>query len=250
MADLRKPIPKVEFLSDKLPVTEPSDEPMVCMNDRFICNSWYSKWPERGGEPLPGSSPYIKCRRTVFGMLEKAEAMLPEGYRFMIYDAYRPIEVQQALWDHYKAMKAEEFPDATPEEIDRQTLFCVSLPSYDIRLPSLHNTGGAVDLTIIGPDGKELDMGCGFDEFSERSWTRYYEPGEAGGGVSDTARDNRRMLFNVMTEAGFTNFPAEWWHYDYGDEKWGLYTGNAPIYGGNLNGPGDRPTVRPDCFGV
>jgi hypothetical protein len=38
-----------------------------------------------------------------------------------------------------------------------------------------------------------------------------------------------------MTEVGFTNFPAEWWHFDYGDEKWGLFTDNAPVYGGILD---------------
>ena len=157
------------------------------------------------------------------------------GYRLKIYDAYRPVSVQQSLWDYYRAKKAEQFPDATPEEIDYQTLFCVSFPSYNILLPSLHNTGGAVDLTIVGPDGEELDMGCGFDEFSNRAWTTYYEDGEEGEGVNDVARDNRRMLYNVMTEVGFTNFPAEWWHFDYGDEKWGLFTDNAPIYGGVLD---------------
>lgn len=235
MVDYKNPIPKTEFLSGKLPVSEPSDEPMVYMDDRFICNSWYNKWPEIGGKPLPGSSPSIMCRRTVFEMISKAEELLPEGYKFSIYDAYRPIAVQQALWDHYRAQKVEEFPDATPEEIDYMMQFCVALPSYDILLPSLHNTGGAVDLTIVGPDGREVDMGCGFDEFSDRAWTAYYEPGEAGDGVNETARDNRRMLYVVMTEVGFTNLPSEWWHFDYGDEKWGLYTGNAPIYGGDLD---------------
>jgi len=235
MIDYSKPIPKIEFLSNKMPVAEPSDEPMVYMDGRFILNSWYNKWPEDGMKPLPGSSPSIMCRKTVFEMVEKAEELLPEGFRFSIYDAYRPVAVQQALWDYYRAKKVEEFPDATPEEIDCQTLFCVSFPSYNILLPSLHNTGGAVDLTIVGPDGKELDMGCEFDEFSNRSWTTYYEDGEEGEGVNDVARDNRRMLYNVMTAVGFTNFPAEWWHFDYGDEKWGLFTDNVPIYGGVLD---------------
>ena len=39
MVDYKKPIPKVEFLSNKLPVADPSDEPMVYMDDRFIMNS-------------------------------------------------------------------------------------------------------------------------------------------------------------------------------------------------------------------
>lgn len=235
MLDYYKPIPKREFLSDKLPVTDPSDEPLVYMNDRFLCDSKYYRWSETGGKALPGSSPYIMCRKTVFDMLERAEALLPEGYRFLIYDAYRPITVQQSLWDYYRDRIRREHPDESEEEIDRLTMFCVSLPSYDIMLPSLHNTGGAVDLTIVGPDGKELDMGCEFDEFTKRAWTDYYETDKSGENANIEARDNRRMLYNVMTEAGFTNFPSEWWHFDYGDEKWGLYTENKPIYSGILN---------------
>ena len=235
MIDYFKPIPKVEFLSNKLPVAEPSDEPMVYMDDLFLCDSKYYRWVEQDGAPLPGSSPSIMCRKTVCEMVKKAEDLLPEGYKFVIFDAYRPAAVQQSLWDYFRAKKAEEFPDASPEEIDRQTLFCISFPSYNILLPSLHNTGGAVDLTIVGPDGRELDMGCEFDEFTDRAWTAYYEDGEKGEGENDSARDNRRMLYNVMTHVGFTNFPAEWWHFDYGDEKWGLYTDNNPIYGGILD---------------
>jgi D-alanyl-D-alanine dipeptidase len=235
MIDYYKPIPDVEFLTDKIPVSEPSGETLVYLDDVFVCDSKYYRWAEMDGAALPGSSPSIMCRKTVCEMLKRAEALLPEGYRFVIYDAYRPISVQQALWDHFRAQKAKEFPDASPEEIDRQTQFCVSLPSYDIHLPSLHNTGGAVDLTIAGPDGRELDMGCEFDEFTGRAWTVYYEDGSEGAGLNDAARDNRRLLYNVMTSAGFTNFPAEWWHFDYGDEKWALYTGKRPIYAGILD---------------
>ena len=235
MIDYYKAIPKKEFLSNKLPVADPSDEPLVYLDDLFICDSKYYRWVEQDGAALPGSSPSIMCRKTVCEMIQKAEKLLPEGYRFVIYDAYRPIAVQQSLWDYFRAQKVKENPDATPEEIDYQTMFCVSFPSYNILLPSLHNTGGAVDLTIAGPDGKELDMGCEFDEFTDRAWTTYYEPGEEGDGVNETARNNRRMLYNVMTSVGFTNFPSEWWHFDYGDEKWGLNTDNAPIYGGILD---------------
>lgn len=235
MVDYNKPIPKVEFLSNKLPVADPSDEPLVYMDDHFMCDSKYYRWVEKGGEALPGSSPSIMCRKTVLEMLLEAEKLLPEGYKFVIFDAYRPAAVQQSLWDYFRARKVEEYPDASPEEIDYHTMFCVSFPSYNILLPSLHNTGGAVDLTIVGPDGKEVDMGCEFDEFTDRAWTTYYEPGEGGDGVNETARYNRRMLYNVMTSVGFTNFPSEWWHFDYGDEKWGLFTDNAPIYGGILD---------------
>lgn len=235
MTDYRKPIPETEFLSNKLPVPEPSDEEMVYLDDKFLCESKYYRWTEKGGTPLPGSSPSIMCRKTVYEMLKKAESFLPEGYRIKIFDAYRTIAVQTALWNYFRKIKEKENPGASSEEIDRQTLFCISYPSYDIFLPCLHNTGGSVDLTIVGPDGSELNMGSEFDEFTERAWTSYYEDASKGEGKDKEARENRRMLYNVMYATGFTNLPSEWWHFDYGNEKWGQYTGNVPIYGGILD---------------
>lgn len=231
MLDYKKPIPDVTFMSNKLPVANPSQEELVYMDDEFVCDSMYNHWVEDEGRPLPGSSPSIMVRKTVCEMLHKAEALLPEGYKFKIYDAYRPIAVQQALWDYFREVKKGENPGATEEEIDKATLFCISRPSYNILLPALHNTGGAVDLTIIDKDGKELDMGCKFDEFTPAAWTAYFEKN----GENEVARDNRRMLYNVMMEAGFSNFPSEWWHYDFGTEKWGLNTVNMPVYGGILD---------------
>jgi RNA polymerase sigma factor (sigma-70 family) len=42
-------------------------------------------------------------------MVEKAEKLLPEGYRFMIFDAYRPAAVQQSLWDYFRAQKQNRY---------------------------------------------------------------------------------------------------------------------------------------------
>lgn len=235
MFDYKKPIPVFPFPSNKLPVPEPSLEPLVYLDDEFVCDSMYNHWVEDEGRPLAGSSPSIMVRETVYKMMKEAEKLLPEGYKFKVYDAYRPIAVQQALWDYFRNVKRKENPDVSEEEVDRLTLFCVSFPSYNVLMPSLHNTGGAVDLTILGPNGEELDMGCGFDEFTDAAWTTYFEDEGKGAGTNDVARDNRRMLYNVMTEVGFTNFPSEWWHFDYGTEKWGLFTNNVPIYGGILD---------------
>ena len=129
-SDLTRPVPKTEFLSDRIRVAHPSGEPLVCMNDRFSCSSYYNSWPEIGGRPLPGSSPVIRCRKTVFEMLEKAESLLPEGLRFLVLDAFRSVDVQQALWDHYREIFAAEHPDASPEELDRITLKSDILRKY------------------------------------------------------------------------------------------------------------------------
>ena len=52
MVDYNKPIPKVEFLSNKLPVADPSHQPMVYRDDKSICNSWYNHWLQAHGNPL------------------------------------------------------------------------------------------------------------------------------------------------------------------------------------------------------
>ena len=53
--------------------------------------------------------------------------------------------------------------------------------------------------------------------------------------VKHCRQKNRRMLYNVMTAAGFTNLPSEWWHYDYGDNMWAQLTGGKAIYAGILD---------------
>jgi D-alanyl-D-alanine dipeptidase len=83
-------------------------------------------------------------------------------------------------------------------------------------------------------------MGTSFDAFSDATWTDYFEPGRGhdtatGDTANITARKNRRMLYNVMTAAGFTNLPSEWWHYDYGDNMWAQLTGGKPFYAGILD---------------
>lgn len=232
--NLLTPIPQIQFPNHKPPIVTPILENMSCLNDYFHCDSKYNHWVENNEIPLKGSSPYIMARDSIVAMLFKAQAFLPEGYTFCIFDAYRPIAVQQSLWDYFRQQKRRENPDKTEEEIDKITAFCVSFPSYNILIPSLHNTGGAVDLNILDSDGNELDMGCDFDDFTERAWTNYYEIHP----VSEkeiTIRDNRRMLYNAMIGAGFTNLPSEWWHFDYGDDKWAAINNTYPIYTGILD---------------
>ena len=125
--------------------------------------------------------------------------------------------------------------ELSDEELDKLTRTCVSMPSYNILRPAVHSTGGAVDLTIVGPDGETLEMGTGFDEFNDATWTYAFEPDSGTGLVNDEARDNRRLLYNVMTEVGFTNLPSEWWHFDYGDGMWAQLKNENAIYAGRLD---------------
>jgi D-alanyl-D-alanine dipeptidase len=85
-------------------------------------------------------------------------------------------------------------------------------------------------LTIVDEQGKPLDMGTEFDSFKETAHTAYFE--KQNGKQAEAIRENRRLLYHVMTAAGFTNLPTEWWHYDYGDRFWAYYKGQDAIYDG------------------
>ncbi len=80
-----------------------------------------------------------------------------------------------------------------------------------------------------------LAMGTDFDEFSERARTRFYEErwkaGDQTISEEHLCAKNRRILYNAMIKAGFTNYPDEWWHFDYGNQFWGKITGCNAIYG-------------------
>lgn len=202
------------------------NEKIVSLSERgFIVSSQYNK------QGIPGSYSDCYARETVADKLATAQMYLSNGYKFVILDAYRPICIQQRLWSFYRQTVKNNFPNLSDDEIDFKTSFFISKPSYDVKHPSLHNTGGAVDLTICDNSGKWLNMGTEFDDFSDKAWTNHFEEYKKDIEV----RDNRRMLYNAMIKAGFTNLPSEWWHYDYGDKFWAYFTGNTAIYEGIID---------------
>jgi D-alanyl-D-alanine dipeptidase len=77
-------------------------------------------------------------------------------------------------------------------------------------------------------------MGTAFDQMGEKCLTRYYEmkleKGERLNRKDQEALENRRLLFDFMTSAGFTNYHEEWWHYDYGNQFWGKIKDENAIY--------------------
>ena len=106
------------------------------------------------------------------------------GYRFKIFDAYRPAEAQYVLWEH------------TPD-----TNF-LAHPERG----SPHSRGVAVDLTLVDASGRELDMGTPFDSFVHLSH-------HGAAGLPAEAARNRLLLLGIMTSAGFDFYRNEWWHY-------------------------------------
>jgi D-alanyl-D-alanine dipeptidase len=111
------------------------------------------------------------------------------GLGLLVLDAYRPARASRALvrW---------------AERSGRGHL----VGTYIARR-SRHNTGSAVDLTLVQADsGRRLAMGTGFDDLSPRAHTR-----NARGRVLR----NRLTLERAMTRFGFEPYWREWWHFEH-----------------------------------
>ncbi|WP_116789048.1 M15 family metallopeptidase [Flavobacterium psychrotrophum] len=133
--------------------------------------------------------PCARCllRPEVAVALDKANALAAEKeLRLVIFDCYRPYPIQYKMYE------------------------IVNNPKY-VAKPgkgSNHNRGRAIDISLADADGNLLDMGGAFDDFSEVSHPDYKD-------ISRKARKNRRLLAKIMTKAGFSIYPYEWWHFDY-----------------------------------
>ena len=163
---------------------------------------------------IPGAVKDCYMRESVWQMLLKVVEFLPDGYGLKIFDAWRPFAVQKYLYDRQVAGLCEN-KGLSPEEAAEEAKLFVSYPEENPLKPFVHATGGAVDLTIIDDKNQELNMGTAFDDFTLLAATDSFEKSS-----DDEIKNNRRLLYSAMINAGFTNYPAEWWHYDYGDTFW------------------------------
>lgn len=135
-------------------------------------------------------------RKEVAEALKGANESLRElGLRIKFFDCYRPVDVQKQMWKIY--------PDAR----------YVANPYGS---GSIHNRGGAVDITLVNDEGQELDMGTGFDHFGREAHHAYTN-------LPDTVLSNRKLLKATMEANGFKAITSEWWHYGYKSAtKYGL----------------------------
>lgn len=181
---------------------------------------------------IPGSIPECHLRLGVYERLLEAALQLPDEFRLVVLDGWRPYTVQQYLFDALIKIMERDHPDRSTEQQIAIARNLVSPPSELNLAPSPHLTGGAIDVTLADKKGRLLDMGTLFDEASPLSYTASLEPLTDPNEAQKTIINNRRILYNIMIDAGFTNLPSEWWHYDFGDQLWAWYSGNnQAIYG-------------------
>ena len=132
-------------------------------------------------------------------MLEHAAELLHRerpDLRFIIYDAARPMSVQQRMWNLVKGTS---------------NYIYVSNPA---RGGGLHNYGAAVDLTLGDHTGRPLPMGTPFDFFGPAAHIVREEELLAKNLITSQELENRRLLRRVMRQAGFIPLRSEWWHFN------------------------------------
>lgn len=177
---------------------------------------------------LPGAMERLYVRQGVWERLQAAVGLLPPTYTLLVFDGLRTLRLQKSIYEQFRQVVQNERPGISPAELELVLVDFVSKPVKRLNAPTPHSTGGAVDLTLC-KDGIALDMGTGFDDLTDMAHTDWYEraciPGE------EQARDDRRLLYHIMVEAGFVGYDCEWWHYGYGERMWAREKGCAPIYG-------------------
>ncbi|WP_289661573.1 M15 family metallopeptidase [Flavobacterium panacagri] len=123
--------------------------------------------------------------KTVKALIAANNDFLKKGYRIKLYDCYRPLDIQKKMWE------------------------IVSNPEYvaDPKKGSIHNRGGAVDISLVDITGKEVDMGTPFDFFGIQASHNFKQ-------LSKEILSKRAYLKKIMINNGFNSFDSEWWHYN------------------------------------
>ncbi|RED23408.1 D-alanyl-D-alanine dipeptidase [Flavobacterium cutihirudinis] len=123
--------------------------------------------------------------KTVQALIAANNDFKKKGFKIKLYDCYRPLSIQKKMWE------------------------IVSNPKYvaDPKKGSIHNRGGAVDISLVDAAGKEVEMGTTFDFFGIEASHNYTE-------LPKEVKANRKFLKKIMIKNGFNSFDSEWWHYN------------------------------------
>ncbi len=189
---------------------------------------------EKLGVSYQGKSPYY-LRQGVLEAFLNAQSDLQQEYpewNIQIFDAYRPVEVQQFMVDYTfnlvvekQGLIGEKLSPQQQQEIWEQVYQIWAIPSDNPATPPPHSTGAAIDITLVDQTGNPLNMGGEIDELSARSHPNYYLDSK-----KETERiyhQRREFLNKIMTQAGFCRHPGEWWHFSLGDQMWAWQKGEA-----------------------
>lgn len=169
------------------------------IDSTIVVDLMYSKADNFVGEKMYFfTTAYLHPKAAV--ALKNANSCLREinpSLRLIIYDAARPMSVQQKMWNKVKGTRQQNY---------------VSNPANG---GGLHNYGLAVDVSIVDAKGDTLPMGTRVDALTSLSHIDRESELVRRGKISTETRRNRELLRMVMQKAGFRSLRSEWWHFNY-----------------------------------
>jgi D-alanyl-D-alanine dipeptidase len=190
---------------------------------------------ERPDEAAPVGAHRL-ARRTLAERLATADALLPDDVRLLVVEGLRPMRVQRLIHAGYRARLGAQWPGLEAPALDRLASRFVAPPAS-----APHVSGAAVDLTLVGDDGRPLDLGTPIDATPEDSDGACYFDAP---GISREARRLRTLLATALEHVGLVNYPTEWWHWSFGDRYWAHVTGSPFAIHGPVT---DHDTVGADA---
>ncbi len=182
---------------------------------------------EQLGAPYDDKSPFYVRQGFLERLLyaqNQLQSIKPD-WKIQIFDAYRPLAVQQFMVDYTFAevLQQKGLTETDLTEPERAAMLELvyefwALPDADPTKPPPHSTGGAIDVTLVDATGRVVNMGSPIDELSPRSYPNHFANSQNT--LEQTYHAQRELLNQVMVEAGFMRHPGEWWHFCYGDQMW------------------------------
>lgn len=115
----------------------------------------------------------------------------------VVYDAARPISIQKEMWNLVEGTDMEDFV-ANPNK----------------KGGGMHNYGMAVDVTLADCTGHPIGMGSEYDYFGDRARVDKEDILLKNNEITKRELENRLLLREIMTYAGFIVEPSEWWHFN------------------------------------
>ena len=135
------------------------------------------------------------------------------GYSLILFDAYRPQSAVDFFFEWSKDLNDTINKNSYYPNINKSQLFAQGY----IAKKSGHSRGSTVDVSLLDLSTmKQIDMGSIYDYFGIRSSTFYPN-------ISDSQKNNRMILYNVMINNGFKNYSKEWWHFTLENEPFQEY---------------------------
>ena len=181
---------------------------------------------------IPNNTDYTYLRNAVYDKLKQAQALLPSGLRFCLYEGYRSLALQKMLFDErFEKIKKQHFT-WSPEDIFLETIRMISpIINQDgsANIPP-HATGGAIDVYLINDVGGDVAMGI-----HPKDWMQDFDgvvSQTLSSTISTEEKHNRKIMCDVLSAVGFVNYPTEYWHWSYGDRYWAYHKNEKhAIYG-------------------